>query len=277
MLFRSIGATDGESIKGMLSRSAEKRQSAKSGEKIVTPTPDSSGEVLDEEFDGGAIHVIDLMDSSKVDDDVRIVTSMDIPKNGISDGDTIDHTKIVRGKVADFDTIDNTDIVQPSSSRRVVIDVPKGSRGVPSKNSHDGEPDNLLIPPGSLAVARVDPDGTIYATPLKQHSKSDVLNDMEKNLMSVDLEEGSLEELERRALLSSIKREKSKIVPERRTTRGLSSDGPIRARQATRNQAIVDGLQRNNSSIYGTGKIGMYVDARPTGKPVSEKIERAHV
>ena len=67
---------------------------------------------------------------------------------------------------------------------------------------------------------------------------------MENNLNGVKLDADSFEELERRALLGSIQKERSKVVPEKRTTRGVSSSGPKAARQSARNQAIVDGFDK---------------------------------
>jgi len=253
-----MDSSDPSKLSGMLSRSAEKRQAAKTGGEIKRSTPSESGDIIDDDFESGVVPFLDLIETSKFDDDVKLVTSMQIPKNGISDGDTIDHTKIMRGKVVDFDTSDGFDFSQPEANRRVVIEMPKGSRGVPSKNAHNGDTDDYLLPPGSLSVVRVDPDGTIFATPLEQHGKKEILDDMEKNLNGIELGADSLEELERRTLLSSISKERSKVVPEKRTTRGLSSSGPRAARQSARNQAIVDGFDKNGSSIYGTDtRIGM--------------------
>lgn len=152
-----------------------------------------------------------MIETSKFDDDVKLVTSMQIPKNGISDGDTIDHTKIMRGKVVDFDASDGFEFSQPESNRRVVIEMPKGSRGVPSKNAHNGDTDDYLLPPGSLSVVRVDPDGTIFATPLEQHGKKEILDSMENNLNGVKLDADSFEELERRTLLGSIQKNVQKL------------------------------------------------------------------
>ena len=253
-----MDSSDPSKLSGMLSRSAEKRQATKTGGELKRSTPSESGDILDDDFNDGVVPFLDLMETSKFDDDVKLVTSMQIPKNGISDGDTIDHTKIMRGKVVDFDASDGFEFSQPEANRRVVIEVPKGSRGIPSKNGHNGDTDNYLLPPGSLSVVRVDPDGTIFATPLEQHGKKEILDSMENNLNGVKLDADSFEELERRALLGSIQKERSKVVPEKRTTRGVSSSGPKAARQSARNQAIVDGFDKNGSSIYGKDtRIGM--------------------
>lgn len=246
-----MDSSDPSKLSGMLSRSAEKRQAAKTGGELKRSTPSESGDILDDDFNDGVVPFLDLIETSKFDDDVKLVTSMQIPKNGISDGDTIDHTKIMRGKVVDFDASDGFEFSQPESNRRVVIEMPKGSRGVPSKNAHNGDTDDYLLPPGSLSVVRVDPDGTIFATPLEQHGKKEILDSMENNLNGVKLDANSFEELERRTLLGSIQKERSKLVPEKRTTRGVSSSGPKAARQSARNQAIVDGFDKNGSSIYG--------------------------
>jgi hypothetical protein len=251
-----MDSSDPSKLSGMLSRSAEKRQATKTGGELKRSTPSESGDILDDDFNDGVVPLLDLIETSKFDDDVKLVTSMQIPKNGISDGDTIDHTKIMRGKVVDFDASDGFEFSQPESNRRVVIEMPKGSRGVPSKNAHNGDTDDYLLPPGSLSVVRVDPDGTIFATPLEQHGKKEILDSMENNLNGVKLDADSFEELERRALLGSIQKERSKVVPEKRTTRGVSSSGPKAARQSARNQAIVDGFEKYGSDPWGSKKFG---------------------
>ena len=251
-----MDSSDPSKLSGMLSRSAEKRQAAKTGGELKRSTPSESGDILDDDFNDGVLPFLDLMETSKFDDDVKLVTSMQIPKNGISDGDTIDHTKIMRGKVVDFDAKDGFEFSQPEANRRVVIEVPKGSRGVPSKNAHNGDTDDYLLPPGSLSIVRVDPDGTIFATPLEQHGKKEILDSMENNLNGVKLDADSFEELERRTLLGSIQKERSKLVTEKRTTRGMSSSGPKAARQSARNQAIVDGFEKYNSDPWGSKKFG---------------------
>ena len=251
-----MDSSDPSKLSGMLSKSAEKRQAAKTGEELKRSTPGESGDILDDDFNDGVVPFLDLMESSRFDDDVKLVTSMDIPKNGISDGDTIDHAKIVRGQVVDFDAKDGFDFNQPEANRRVIIEMPKGSRGMPSKNSHNGETDNYLIPPGSLSVVRVDSDGTIFATPLEQHGKKEILDTMESNLNGVTLDADSFEELERRTLLGSIQKERSKIVPEKRTTRGMSSPGPKAARQSARNQTIADSFEKYGSDPWGSKQFG---------------------
>lgn len=197
--------------------------------------------------------LLDLLDSSAIDEDMSIVASFEL-QDDLTPGQIIDHGGPLRGLLVPGQNSENFTFASPSSSKRAIIVLPKGTRAMHAKNGHNGDADGMILPPGSLEVMRVDPDGTVLLMPSGQKTSQNVIDDTIKAFDSVNAPAGS-------PAAEEIQRAKSMLLAERnnrsvpmRSTRGSSGDPVVSAKADIRSNSIHQGFAKTGSDFFGTSR-----------------------
>ena len=265
---------DVESLRSAIDTSARARQRIRDGAGTMSrPDSKTQDELLESQLRDTIIPTLDVLERSTTDADMSFVAAMELDDD-LTPGTKIDHGGPIRGLLIDGQSADSLKFADPSTAKRVMVTTPAGSRAMHTKNGHDGDTDGVLIPPGTLEVMKVDPDGTVVLMPTRQKTKSEVLGDLADSIDSVDAERGSLADSEKRALKRLLDTEISNTDVPQRQTRGASGDASTRLLQTTRSSAIGTAFRESGSSFFGTESTNM--DATSLTQPVdnSNRIGR---
>lgn len=265
---------DVESLRSAIDTSARARQRIRDGAGTMSkPDSKTQDELLESQLRDTIIPTLDVLEQSTIDADMSFVAAIELDDD-LTPGTKIDHGGPIRGLLIDGQSADGLKFADPSTAKRVMVTMPAGSRAMHTKNGHDGDTDGVLIPPGTLEVMKVDPDGTVVLMPARQKTKSEVLGDLADSIDSIDAERGSLADSEKRALKRLLNTEISNTDVPQRQTRGASGDASTRLLQTNRSSAIGTAFRESGSSFFGTESTNM--DVASLGQPVdnSNRIGR---
>lgn len=258
----STGDTDG--ISRIIDQSAKSRRDRRAG-LTPDPTQDRGEQVLEEQIARDLLPLLDLLDKSTVDEDMSMIVSFEIPDD-LAPGQLIDHGGPVRGLLVPEQASENFPFASPSSSKRAIVILPKGSHAMHAKNAHNGDTDGVIIPPGSLEVVRVDPDGTVLLMPSSQKTAPDVIDDAIKAFEAIDAPDGSPASEELSRVRSLLLDERNKRSVASRSVRGTSGDSAVAAKADIRSTSVHTGFAKTGSDYFGTSSTAasfLYPDGRP--------------
>lgn len=194
-----------DSMSRLIRRSYEARkQWMEGGERPSKSAPDQVSPFIDEEITNVIAPMLRLLDDTEVSEDVEVHLAMADDNIEVGAGELFDIPHITRGKIIDADSSTEMGSNELATSRRIKIIVPAGSRGMPDKNAHNGDIDDMILPPGSFVVVDVDSDGTVTVIPHYQKSAPEVLETMLEDIRSFPAPENDLERLERERIAVAI-------------------------------------------------------------------------
>jgi hypothetical protein len=194
-----------DSMSRLIRRSYEARkQWMEGGERPSKSAPDQVSPFIDEEITNVIAPMLRLLDDTEVSEDVEVHLAMADDNIEVGAGELFDIPHITRGKIIDADSSTEMGSNELATSRRIKIIVPAGSRGMPDKNAHNGDIDDMILPPGSFVVVDVDSDGTVTMIPHYQKSAPEVLETMLEDIRSLPAPENDLERLERERIAVAI-------------------------------------------------------------------------
>lgn len=211
------------------------------------PTPGDENSFLADNYP----ELLKFFGSLELEQDMSVVSSISVDER-LEPGTIIEHGGPLRGLLVSSEASDAFTFAQPQNSQRAIIMMPKGSKGMHSKNAHNGDADGMLIPPGSLEVLRVEPDGTVVLTPNKQKSTSELIDDAILAIDSVVAAKGSPVAGEKRRLKSMLLAQKKATDVPSRSTRGASGDMSTHAKSDLRVDSIQRGFLSKGSDFFGT-------------------------
>ena len=194
-----------DSMSRLIRRSYEARkQWMEGGERPSKSAPNQVSPFIDEEITNVIAPILRLLDDTEVSEDVEVHLAMADDNIEVGTGELFDIPHITRGKIIDADSSTEMGSNELATSRRIKIIVPAGSRGMPDKNAHNGDIDDMILPPGSFVVVDVDSDGTVTVIPHYQKSAPEVLETMLEDIRSLPAPENDLERLERERIAVAI-------------------------------------------------------------------------
>ena len=194
-----------DAMSDLIRRSYEARkQWMEGGERPSKSAPNQVSPFIDEEITKVIAPMLRLLDDTEVSEDVEVHLAMASGDYEVGAGEIFDIPHITRGKIIDADSSTDMGSNELSTSRRIKIIVPAGSRGMPDKNAHNGDIDDMILPPGSFVVVDVDSDGTVTVIPHYQKSAPEVLETMLEDIRSLPAPENDLERLERERIAVAI-------------------------------------------------------------------------
>ena len=200
------GSFDEDNMSRLIRRSYEvRKQWMEGGERPENSSPNQVSPFVDEEITKVIAPMLRLLDETQTSEDIEIHYA--VPSELVSDvgaGEIMEVAGLTRGKIIDADSSIDMGSGELSASTRIKIIVPAGSRGMPDKNSHNGDIDDMILPPGSFVIVDVDSDGTVIAIPHYQKSAPEVLETMLQDIRSLPAPENDLERLERERIAVAI-------------------------------------------------------------------------
>ena len=243
---------DVDSLRDSIDTSARARQRLRDGAGSMSkPDSKSQDELIENQFKDTVIPTLDILERATTDTDMSFIAAIELDEDLVQ-GAKIDHSGPLRGLLIDGESADSLKLAEPQTTKRVMVMVPKGSRAMHTKNAHDGDTDGVLIPPGTLEVMKVDPDGTVVLMPTRQKTKSEVLIELLDSVDGIDAERASFADSEKRALKSVLRQELKKTPAPNRSTRGASGDPAKKRSQTIRASSLGKAFRDSGSSFFGT-------------------------
>jgi hypothetical protein len=241
----------------LVDQSAQTRINQRAG----APVDSSKPALLDEQITEQFLPLLDIIDKSLTDEDMSVVMSFELNES-LQPGHIIEHGGPVRGLLVPSEASDNFKYSSPTGSTRAVVILPKGSRAMHAKNAHNGDADGVLLPPGSLEVVNVDPDGTLYLMPSGQKTANEIIDDSIKAFESIEADPGSPVAGEARRIKEVLQAERLKRGVPAREVRGQSGDMTVSAKADLRAESISRGFAKTGSDFFGTSEV-LQPETRP--------------
>ena len=238
-------------MESLISTSARARQRQAQLPRDINLTGADGEQFVDNVILNKTLPLMDLLDSSIVDEDISIIAALDV-SDDLKLGHVIDHGAPLRGLLVPHDASESFNFASPDTRQRAIITIPKGARALHSKNAHNGETDGVLMPPGSLEVVSVDPDGRIILMPSRQKTSHDFIDDAINAIDSVKAERGTPVFAEKRYLRRLLIDERKKRPVPSRSTRGKSGDAAVGAKADIRSGSVNSGFNKTGSDFFGT-------------------------